>query len=318
MTDEAYRSVQVHPSKHFQGRDAHLRRMSEAYSSSAEHPALVSLHGLPGIGKTQLAAQYCRSQAHNYHVILWNEADTLTKMYESFSKYAVNLKVAGVEAMGDSASNARALKTWLDSTGQCYWNLVLTPFIDKYFIDESWLLIFDNLDDVEVLRNFWPASGGGHIIVTSRDPFAASFRACCQIEVLGLNPEDSIKLFYDEVGQVKSDERNERIEALIQSWRGVPLAINQMSSYISRVGMDLNRFVKIYSKSAARLFGEENIYAEYPHSVATAFATQQLDTEAKAILQALCFFDPDQVPNELLQSGLDSGRGFNAIKCELK
>lgn len=127
-----------------------------------------------------------------------------------------------------------------------------------------------------------------------------------------------MKLFYDEVGQVKSDEYNENIEKLIQSWMGVPLAINQMSSYISRVGMDLNRFVKTYSKSATRLFREGNIYAEYPHSVATAFATEQLDTEPKAILQALCFFDPDQIPNELLQSGLDNGRGFNSIKCELK
>lgn len=127
-----------------------------------------------------------------------------------------------------------------------------------------------------------------------------------------------MKLFYDEVGQSQSEHHNERIAALIQSWMGFPLAINQMSSYVSRVGMDLNRFVKIYHKSAARLFGEENIYAEYPHSVATAFATQQLDTEAKAILQALCFFDPDQIPNELLHTGLDNGRGFNSINCELK
>lgn len=92
--------------------------MSQALSSSVEHPALVSLHGLPGIGKTQLAAQYCRSQADCYHIILWNESDTFTKMYESFSRHAVNLKLAGVEAKGDSISNARVLQTWLEATGQ--------------------------------------------------------------------------------------------------------------------------------------------------------------------------------------------------------
>lgn len=92
--------------------------ISEAFSSSAEHPALVSLYGMPGIGKTQLAAQYCRSQAGGYNVILWNEADTPTKMRESFSRHAVNLKLAGVEVMGDSALNARVLRSWLESTGQ--------------------------------------------------------------------------------------------------------------------------------------------------------------------------------------------------------
>lgn len=93
--------------------------MCEAFSISVEHPALVSLHGLPGIGKTQLAAQYCRSHASCYRVILWNESDTLTKMCESFSRHAINLKLAGVEAKGDSLSNARVLQTWLESTGQC-------------------------------------------------------------------------------------------------------------------------------------------------------------------------------------------------------
>lgn len=184
--------------------------------------------------------------------------------------------------------------------------------------DEPWLLIYDNLDDVQMLRAFWPTGGRGHIIVTSRNPFAASFRACGKIQVCGLSLEDSMNLFYNEVGRPEVNQHNEHIEELLQSWMGVPLAINQMGSFINRVGMDLERFVKLYSMSAARLFQKANLYEEYPHSVATAFATQQLEYDAKAILQAFCFFDPDRISSELIQSSFDVGAGFNSIRWEIE
>ena len=173
---------------------------------------------------------------------------------------------------------------------------------------------------MEILRKFWPERGKGHIIVTSRNPYTASFRACASISVLPLNMEESVELFYNEIGRSQAPQRNLKIEKLLDDWKGVPLAINQMSSFITRVQMDLDKFVKLYSKSAPQLLRKANLYDEYPHSVATAFATEQLQEEPKAILHAMCFFDPDRIPCEVIQSSFDAETGdeepdFNSV-CE--
>lgn len=171
-----------------------------------------------------------------------------------------------------------------------------------------------------MLRQFWPEGGKGHIIVTSRNPYTASFRACASISVLPLNMEESVNLFYDEVGRSHVAQQNPRIEKLLEDWKGVPLAINQMSSFITRVRMDLDQFVKLYHRSAPRLLQKANLYEEYPHSVATAFATEQLQQDPKAIMHTMCFFDPDRIPSEVIQSSLDleETRGFNSIMCEME
>ena len=36
--------------------------------------------------------------------------------------------------------------------------------------DARWLLIYDNADNPESLRDYWPVFGTGSILVTSRDP----------------------------------------------------------------------------------------------------------------------------------------------------
>jgi hypothetical protein len=98
----------------------------------------------------------------------------------------------------------------------------------------NWLLVYDNLNDAQILRQFWPEEGKGHII-TSRHPYTASFCACTSISVLPLNMDESFNLFYDEVGRSQFPQRNPIVDKLLEGWKGVPLAINQMSRFITRV-----------------------------------------------------------------------------------
>ncbi|TPX09495.1 uncharacterized protein E0L32_009238 [Thyridium curvatum] len=280
-----YHSFPARFSRHFQGRGTYFTRIDQIFATSPARPALVSLYGLPGIGKTQLAMRYCNSQIAQYKVILWTEADTPMKIQEGLSKHAVNLGLPGAELRGDN---------------------------------DTWLLVYDNVDDRNILRQFWPEGGKGHIIVTTRDPFTANFRASDRISVLPLNMKESKNLFYDEIGRSPIPQQNPRIEKLLGEWEGVPLAINQMSSFITRLGMDLDQFVKLYDTSKPRLLQKEG-YEEYPHSVATAFATEQLQQNPKAVMHAMCFFDPDRIPCEVIQSSFDSDetQGFNSVMCQM-
>lgn len=75
------------------------------------------LHGLPGIGKTQLATRFCRRYEQDYKVILWTTADTETKMLAALSHHSVGLKLVGAQAPGGTSENCTLLLNHLESIG---------------------------------------------------------------------------------------------------------------------------------------------------------------------------------------------------------
>jgi hypothetical protein len=59
-------------------------------------------------------------------------------------------------------------------------------------------------------------------------------------------------------------------------------------------------------------------YDEYPHSIATAFAVDQLDPDEKAMMLATCYFEPGNIPKESIRSSFDDGSAFSSIESELE
>lgn len=75
------------------------------------------LHGLPGVGKTQLAAKYCKSFEDDYDYIFWVSADTRQKILSQLSGHALKLKLEGSDPRNDGKPNAIILLTWLEHLG---------------------------------------------------------------------------------------------------------------------------------------------------------------------------------------------------------
>ena len=40
----------------------------------------------------------------------------------------------------------------------------------------KWVLVFDNADDSDILGDYWPETGPGTILMTSRNPFANEYK----------------------------------------------------------------------------------------------------------------------------------------------
>ena len=129
------------------------------------------LHGLGGIGKTQLAIAYARKHQQRYTAILWlngNSRDTLVQSLAVFAEYA---KIGGtrqsngdtVEQSSEQQEKANAVLRWLA--------------LDK---NRRWLFIFDNVDrDYQAeagdqqaydIESFWPAADHGSVLITTRLP----------------------------------------------------------------------------------------------------------------------------------------------------
>ncbi|MFE2696995.1 hypothetical protein [Streptomyces mirabilis] len=94
---------------------------------------------------------------HDYKVICWIPAERESQILAALASLAAPLGVAptGQDSLGAPAANT-AVPAVLEAlrTGALY---------------DNWLLVFDNAEDVEAVRNSFPTSGRGKVIVTSRN-----------------------------------------------------------------------------------------------------------------------------------------------------
>ena len=123
---------------------------------ASQGPPAVVLTGTRGAGKTQLAAAYARARlAGGWRLIAWVNARG------SESLLAGLAAVAEATALSDGGSRqcladaGQALRHWLEADGsRC-------------------LLVFDDAEDLGLLRPFVPAAGAARVLITTaREPLA--------------------------------------------------------------------------------------------------------------------------------------------------
>ena len=179
-----------HENNNFTGREPELAVIHEAlHSPGAPRPKrrVIVLHGLGGIGKTQLAVQYAYIHQKEYTSVWCVNASTTETLSQGFLKIAQQLlshhskpSLAGLKP--DSAQVAVALglpPDIVDQNGEL--NLsrdrdtmgIVVNAIKSWFAAEDnnqWLLIIDNYDDPGNVNifDFLHASSSGSILITSR------------------------------------------------------------------------------------------------------------------------------------------------------
>jgi ATP/maltotriose-dependent transcriptional regulator MalT len=129
----------------------------------------VVLHGLGGIGKTQLAVAYAKAHQADYSAIFWldiKDEDSVKQSYARMAKriskeYPTASRFGGITEDGKLDEVVDAIKRWLDHPK-----------------NTKWLMVFDNYDNPKVpgtvdkaavnIRRFLPEAYHGSIIVTTR------------------------------------------------------------------------------------------------------------------------------------------------------
>lgn len=119
-----------------------LQRQLEAESS-------VVVQGVGGVGKTQLALQYCHENRKKYAGVWWFQAETASTLEQDCILFC---HLQGLPLRSGEAA-AQAMQAWLT---------------EQVRRQARWLLVFDNAQDVKVVRDFLPQIGQHHVIITSR------------------------------------------------------------------------------------------------------------------------------------------------------
>ncbi|KAJ4308103.1 hypothetical protein N0V84_012298 [Fusarium piperis] len=286
--------------------DDHLLRPTSQRESTLEpnrdfdtalHLRSFAICGLGGIGKTELAIQYAHTRKQHFEAIFWLSADDSKILASNFANLAVQLGLEDDDSLDITASRDIVMG-WLSKP------LRKSSEPDERRNYVNWLLIFDNVDNLDVLADYWPKLGRGSVLITSRDPNAKQ-----NIHIhhgLHLPPltNTETEALMQQLTHVRVDQyQREALAKIAEGLDGLPLVVNQMSglfrsfrlSYIDFLTFLQDEGIKKLYERQAGIMG-----AQKTQSLVTFWALDRLSAPTRALLQVICLLDPDDIPEDLL------------------
>lgn len=278
----------------FVGRQVLLQTVEDQLAAQDTAAVLPhALHGLGGVGKSQLVLEYIYTHQYDYRVICWIPAERESLILAALATLAAQLGVAptdqdtgGVPAAGTAVPAAlEALRT-----GRPY---------------DNWLLVFDNAEDVEMVRGYFPANAPGKIIVTSRN--RAWERVATSLPVNVFEREESVELLQKRAADLPREEADRLAEAL----GDLPLAVEQAGAWLGATGMQVDEYLELLAQRSPEILEIEQS-PDYPVSVAAAWdisleRIRENNPGARQLLDICASMAPEPIPRSILRSS----RGVN-------
>ncbi|MFC8538677.1 FxSxx-COOH system tetratricopeptide repeat protein [Streptomyces sp. NPDC057249] len=264
----------------FTGREDLLAAVHEEFHRAAPGRRRVVLHGMPGIGKTQLALEYAHRFVSDYDVVWWVPADRRAHYRQGFAELAPALGLSTGDEYGE---RLRAVREAL-GRGE--------P-------SPHWLLILDGADDPEQLWDLVPA-GPGHVLITSRNPEWAE-RGGHILEVPAHARQESVALLRSRAPRLTPAEAGRLAEAL----EDLPLLLDQAAGWLNESAMPVEEYIGLLEEGADQ--DVVRVSADFPLAFRTAWSIllnrlRETAPEAVGLLHLCCFFAPGAVPVHLLRT----------------
>lgn len=264
-----------------------------------------ALCGDVGSGKTQIASQFVHNHKDKYDAILWLHAKEVTKLWTSYDEIATALGLQGSSKNHDVVASRDLVRDWLARSSRSVGRG--TQSIQRM----KWLLVFDNVDDPDILRDFWPEGGSGDVLITSRHPLTktANFFGQMGIDVEPFDTSLAVK-FLSQLTQRGLNEHQTLAAAQIaETLGGLPLGLVSASRLINEGFLTLgeNGFNGIHYQSTSPLQLRElsTSPTNNPYDQVQSMILVLLEKlrEGSALMDILALLDPDGVKESILIDG---------------
>lgn len=281
-------SVPYQRNPFFVGREAVLQQIHKEMTTIGQS---FTLSGLGGIGKTQTAIEYIYRYFQNYSAVFWVDATTLEHITADFLAIAQVLELPEKQKR-DQRTIVKAVIHWLN-------------------LQSGWLLVLDNVDNIELVKHFLPTRQRGSLLFTTRLYTLGMLGPLLYLEPMTLEEGVSFLLCRTKrldpdtpLSQMVSNDYS-AARALVETMDGLPLALDQASAYIEETQCGLADFLRLYTRYPFKLLNEQNMYGEHPLSVVQTFSRtfkrlQQRDPVAADLLTLCSFLASDPIPEKLL------------------
>ncbi|KAI0873975.1 P-loop containing nucleoside triphosphate hydrolase protein [Hypoxylon argillaceum] len=291
-----YRSLPYSRNHQFQFREDILQRLDVELRPGTDATSLqaTGLHGLGGVGKTQVALEFAYRHSEDYEAIFWITAETAAKLRESLF------------------SHVRAVMSTPENTPQqdtCEGRRV------------RWLIVFDNIEDEGVIEQLWPKGSHGSIILTSRNHDLSRICGHGSIEVpLFTNAESSLFMMSLKRSLDSFDTEEAEIVAQIAKRLGyLPLALDHIRSYIRRTVTTYRTFKQLYQDFDTNLLFQPGIVGpSYEKSIRNTWTMtlSTIDEPPRVLMETLALLDSDGVPIELFENCNKKAKMYNGPNDE--
>jgi tetratricopeptide (TPR) repeat protein len=268
------------PVRSFTGRDDQLTALRAQLTSqgAATLVPAAALYGMGGVGKTQLALAYAQRYRGDYTLGWWVPAETELGFLTALGELGAAL------GLPENLPPAKLAARTRDALGE----------------RSGWLLVFDNAPDPATVAEYFPGSGGGHVLVTSRDSAWQGIADSISVDLLPI--QDAVELLLRRTGNREEQAATQLAEALGR----LPLALEQAAAYTAQQLMPLAEYLKAFRQRRTELLALGRPLAYHGTVDATfSLAREQLQVTNPAAVQLLelcALLAPDELPLPLLLS----------------
>ncbi len=264
---------------HFTGRGPDLERMARGLAAGSA-VTVHSVHGLGGVGKTQLAVEYAYAHAADYDLAWCIAAEEPASIPDQFAALAGRL---GLDPLPDPGAVRDQVHEALRSV-------------------PGWLLIFDNADAAADIAPWLPAGPlpagiPGHVITTTRRGGFAAVGPVMDLDVIDLPA--AVRLLRSRV----PDLSQQTGEQIAQELGRLPLALEQAAAYLDRTQMPGREYLDLLRVRAADLYARGQVAAR-TDTIATLWdiSVERVSGESPAAVQLLdvcAYLAPEPIPLDL-------------------
>ncbi|MFC8894858.1 FxSxx-COOH system tetratricopeptide repeat protein, partial [Streptomyces cinereoruber] len=263
----------------FVGRAAELVALEQAFASPGE-VLVQAVHGLGGVGKSALAAQWAAGRKET--VRWWIVADTAPAVDAGVAALARALQ-PGLAGLPAEIQTERAIRWLADHP-------------------DRWLLVLDNVESPAHIRPLLDRIPGGRVLVTTR--LASGWHRHAAVVRLGvLEPDDAVELFKGILGQ-HGPRDHTGADAVCAELGHLALAVEQAAAYCAETGVSPLTYLERLASWPAAMYAAT---AEGGDSARTCARIWRLTLDrvdatplAGDLLRLLAWYAPDRIPRDLL------------------
>ncbi|MFI5897428.1 FxSxx-COOH system tetratricopeptide repeat protein [Actinoplanes sp. NPDC051513] len=264
----------------FTGRESLLQDVHEKLSQTQQTAVLPqALHGMGGVGKSQVAIEYVHRHSAEYDLIWWISAERESQILSSLTQLAQRLNL---DVSPEANTAVPAVREALSTGATGYHN---------------WLLVFDNAEAPRDVQRHFPTGGAGKILVTSRDLDWSRITRSTEVDVFARNESKEF------LSGRNPDLSDRDAEKLAEALGDLPLAIEQAAAWRTATGMSVAEYLKLLEQKRIEVL-DASPSPDYPSSVAAAFALSveklmAVNPAAVQLLQICSFFAPEPISRDL-------------------